>query len=126
MRVEGRVEERTRIARELHDTLLQSVQGLMFSFQAARNLLPDRTDDAVRTLDQAICEGDEAIAEGRNAIQDLRADPVLASDLEYLLTAAGKELAISSNAGRESPVFQVIVEGAWRSFSTDLQDEIYR
>ena len=40
MRLEARVEERTRIARELHDTLLQSFQGLMFSFQAARNLLP--------------------------------------------------------------------------------------
>jgi len=40
VRMEERVEERTRIARELHDTLLQSFQGLMFSFQAARNLLP--------------------------------------------------------------------------------------
>ena len=31
MRLEERLEERTRIARELHDTLLQSFQGLMFS-----------------------------------------------------------------------------------------------
>ena len=75
MRLEERVEERTRIARELHDTLLQSFQGLMFSFQAARNLLPGRTEEAIRTLDGAIREGDEAIAEGRDAIQDLRAEP---------------------------------------------------
>ena len=72
MRLEGRVEERTRIARELHDTLLQSFQGLMFSFQAARNLLPGRTEEAIRTLDGAIREGDEAVAEGRDAIQNLR------------------------------------------------------
>ena len=39
MATEARLNERTRIARELHDTLLQSVQGLMFLFQAARNLL---------------------------------------------------------------------------------------
>src|SRR4030095_11896465 len=58
MRLEGRVEERTRIARELHDTLLQSVQGLMISFQAARNLLPGRTDQAIRTLEDAIRQGD--------------------------------------------------------------------
>jgi signal transduction histidine kinase len=72
--LEGRVDERLRVARELHDTLLQSFQGLMFSFQAARNLLPGRTEEAVRTLDGAIREGDEAIAEGRDAIQGLRAN----------------------------------------------------
>src|SRR5262249_10653428 len=42
MRLETRVNERTRIARELHDTLLQSFHGLMFRFQAARNMLPRR------------------------------------------------------------------------------------
>src|SRR5271165_4089463 len=111
---DARLNERTRIARELHDTLLQSVQGLMFSFQAARNLLPERTEEAIRTLDKAIREGDEAIAEGRDAIQGLRADPSLVSDLEYLLTAAGKELARSSTADREPPAFRVTVEGAPR------------
>ena len=35
-----RLDERTRIARELHDTLLQSFHGLMFRFQAVRNMLP--------------------------------------------------------------------------------------
>ena len=84
MATEARLNERTRIARELHDTLLQSVQGVMFSFQAARNLLPERTDEAIRTLEGAIREGDEAIAEGRDAIQGLRADPALESDLEDL------------------------------------------
>jgi signal transduction histidine kinase len=126
MRLEGRVEERTRIARELHDTLLQSVQGLMFSFQAARNLLPGRTEEAIRTLDGAIREGDEAIAEGRDAIQGLRADPALASNLEHLLADAGKELARSSSAEGEPPAFQVTVEGARQSLSPVLQDEVYR
>jgi signal transduction histidine kinase len=42
MTLEARVNERTRIARELHDTLLQSLHGLMFRFQAARNMLPGR------------------------------------------------------------------------------------
>jgi signal transduction histidine kinase/ligand-binding sensor domain-containing protein len=126
MTTEARLNERTRIARDLHDTLLQSVQGLMFSFQAARNLLPDRTDEAIRTLDHAIGEGDAAIAEGRDAIQGLRADPALTSDLENLLTAAGKELARSSTATGEPPAFRVIVEGGLRSLSPTLQDEVYR
>ena len=126
MATEARLNERTRIARELHDTLLQSVQGLMFSFQAARNLLPERTEEAIRTLDHAIRKGDDAIAEGRDAIQGLRADPALASNLEDLLTAAGKELASSPRAEGEPPAFQVTLEGARQPLSPLLQDEVYR
>ena len=125
-RIDERVGERTRIARELHDTLLQSFQGLMFSFQAARNLLPGRTEEAIRTLEGAIHKGDEAIAEGRDAIQGLRANPALESNLERQLTAAGKELARSSSAEGETPAFQVTVEGARQPLSPLLQDEVYR
>jgi signal transduction histidine kinase len=126
MATEARLNERTRIARELHDTLLQSVQGVMFSFQAARNLLPERTDEAIRTLEGAIREGDDAIAEGRDAIQGLRTDPTLESNLEDLIRAAGKELARSSRAGSEPPAFQVTLEGARQPLSPLLQDEVYR
>ena len=126
MATEARLNERTRIARELHDTLLQSVQGVMFSFQAARNLLPDRTDDAIRTLDDAIREGDEAIAEGRDAIHGLRADPALESDPADLLTVVAKELAESGAADGEPPGFRVIVEGERRRLAPALQDEVYR
>src|SRR4029077_6807703 len=41
VRLDERVSERTRIARELHDTLLQSFQGLMLRFQSVRDLLPE-------------------------------------------------------------------------------------
>jgi signal transduction histidine kinase len=126
LRLEGRVEERTRIARELHDTLLQSFQGLMFTFQAARNLLPGRTEEAIHTFDRAISQGDEAIAEGRDAIQGLRASPRVESNLEHLLTAAGREFARSSGAEGERPAFRVTVEGARQPLSPLLQDEVYR
>ena len=125
MRLEGRVEERTRIARELHDTLLQSVQGLMFSFQAARNLLPGRTEEAIRTLDGAILKGDEAVAEGRDAIQNLRLGSAQ-SRLEDLLTATGQELRDAQDGNSHSAVFQVIMEGQPRTLSPLLQDEICR
>jgi len=126
MASEARLNERMRIARELHDTLLQSVQGLMFSFQAARNLLPGRTEDAMRTLDAAIRKGDQAIAEGRDAIQGLRADSALGSNLEHLLTAAGSELAGSSGGQGDAPDFRVIVEGAPQQLALPLQDEVYQ
>jgi signal transduction histidine kinase len=125
MRLEERVEERTRIARELHDTLLQSFQGLMFSFQAARNLLPGRTEEAIRTLDASIRKGDEAVAEGRDAIQDLRQESAQRR-LEDLLTATGEELRDALAGNGQSAAFQVTMEGQPRTLSPLLQDEIYR
>jgi signal transduction histidine kinase/streptogramin lyase len=122
----ARLNERMRIARELHDTLLQSFQGLMFSFQAARNLLPRRTEEAIQRLDKAIRQGDKAIAEGRDAIQGLRANPELESDLAHLLTVAGDELATSPNGEGGPPAFRVTVEGARQPLSPLLQDEVYR
>ena len=126
VRLGERLDERGRIARELHDTLLQSFQGLMFSFQAARNLLPGRTEEAIRTLDEAVRAGHDVIAEGPDAILGLRANPGGERDLEYLVTAAGKELARSSPADGEPPAFQVSVEGARLLRSPLLQDEVYR
>ncbi len=54
LQMEERLSERGRIARELHDTLLQSFQGLILSFQRARNLLPGRPDKAMESLDTAL------------------------------------------------------------------------
>src|SRR5947209_5943613 len=86
VRIEERVRERTRIARDLHDTLLQSFQGLLLEFQAARNLFGRRPDDAMHSLDDAISSAGAAIAEGRDAIQDLRSGSEVRSDLAHLLT----------------------------------------
>jgi signal transduction histidine kinase len=46
--MEARVHERIRIARELHDTLLQSFQALLLRLQAVRNVLPGRPEKAAR------------------------------------------------------------------------------
>ena len=47
--LDERIGERTRIARELHDTLLQSFQGLLFRLHAVRDLLPGRPREAIST-----------------------------------------------------------------------------
>jgi signal transduction histidine kinase/ligand-binding sensor domain-containing protein len=124
--LEARVNERTRIARELHDTLLQSLHGLMFQFQAVRNLLPRRPDEAIQSLDEAIHETEKALAESRDAIQGLRSEPIARVNLVELLTAASKELANSGTADHEPPAFDLIEEGERRTLSPTANNEVCR
>jgi len=126
MRLEERVNERTRIARELHDTLLQNLHGLLFRFQAARNMLPRRTEEAMGALDGAILRTEQAIAESRDTIKDLRSERVTPTDLAELLTQTGKELETAADANGNPPIFRVIVEGERQTLSPALQDEVYR
>ena len=71
LRMAERVEERERIARELHDTLLQSVQSLTLRFQLAVQDLPEQIA-ARPALENAIDQADAVIAEGRDRVRDLR------------------------------------------------------
>lgn len=123
---EARVNERTRIARELHDTLLQSLHGVMFQFQAARNMLPRSPDEAAKAMDGAILETEQAIADSRDAIHDLRNESANSSDLGDLLNTAGEELAEARRTDHHAPVFRLVVEGERRALSAELQDEVFR
>jgi signal transduction histidine kinase/ligand-binding sensor domain-containing protein len=125
MRLEERVAERTRIARDLHDTLLQSFQGLVFRFQAALNQLPNRPEKASEVLESALISADQAIAEGRSAIQKLRSGSAEESNLEQMLLAAGREL-VSSQNGDNAPPLRLIVEGQRRGERAIIREEIYR
>jgi signal transduction histidine kinase/ligand-binding sensor domain-containing protein len=125
-RFDERLSERTRIARDLHDTLLQSFQASLIQMQRARNHFSRSTEEAIRTLDNAIGSAEHAIVEGRDAIQDLRLTGVPQSSLEHLLTVAGQELAKAHDANGTPPVFRVTVEGPHRILSPILMDEVYR
>jgi len=118
--------ERARIARDLHDTLLQSFQASLIQMQTARNLFPRRPEEAIQTLDNAIGSTEHAIDEGRSAIQDLRTTAAFQSDLEHLLTVAGQDLGQAPDSNGAQPVFGVRVNGRRRTLSSILQDEVYR
>jgi ligand-binding sensor domain-containing protein/signal transduction histidine kinase len=127
MRLEDRVGERTRIARDLHDTLLQSFHGVLLYFQTGINQLPEhpveaRTSEARKTLEKAMHQAKHAIVEGREAIQGLRSSVVETNDLALAMRTLGEELAANAN----STAFQVHVEGASRDLHPILRDEVYR
>jgi signal transduction histidine kinase/ligand-binding sensor domain-containing protein len=122
---EARMNERSRIARELHDTLLQTFQGLILNFQRARNLLPGRPDEALKSLDTALEKAESAIMEGRDAIHDIRDSAPHEFDLAEVLSALGKELA-SEKGNSALPVFHVVVEGTAKTMNPVVSEEIYR
>src|SRR5258708_6658768 len=108
LQFEERLAERTRIARELHDTLLQSFQGLMLHFQTANDLLPP--GKAKEALEKALDRADQAILEGRDAIQNLRSSPTAANELAQAMTALGEELAGPRDGEKSSTTFRVSIE----------------
>jgi signal transduction histidine kinase/ligand-binding sensor domain-containing protein len=123
-----RMDERTRIARELHDTLLQGFHGLIFRFQAARNMLPRRPEEAIDVLDGALKRAEQTLAEGRDAIHDLRSSTVVTNELAQAVTALGQEMSherTSQDSAHGSAKFQVVVEGPPRDLHPILRDEVY-
>ncbi len=125
MRLEERVGERTRIARELHDTLLQSFHGLLLRFQAATNLLPELPEEAKRSFESAIDQAAKAITEGRDAVQGLRSSTVVRNDLALAISTLGEELA-SGETNPNAAELEVEVEGTPQTLHPILRDEIYR
>jgi signal transduction histidine kinase/ligand-binding sensor domain-containing protein len=124
--LETRVDERTRIARELHDTLLQSFQGLTLQFQRGRNLLPGRTSEAIQTLDAALDGAEQAIVEGRDAIHDLRSATAAPKALVEEIRALGEELVAKGTDQKGSVEFRIVTEGSSRSLRPNLQTEMFR
>jgi signal transduction histidine kinase/ligand-binding sensor domain-containing protein len=119
--LEARVNERTRIARELHDTLLQSFHGLLMRFQAVSDELVE--GEPKQDLDDAIERAARAITEGRDAVQGLRSSVAESNDLAAAIGALGKELAAADS---RPPEFTMQVEGAQRGLHPILRDEVYR
>jgi signal transduction histidine kinase/ligand-binding sensor domain-containing protein len=122
-RLEVRVAERTRIARDLHDTLLQHFNGLLLQFQAALNLLPDRPAESGRVLAGAIDQAAEAIAEGRETVQGLRSSTLETNNLAEALSALAEELA--REAGHAASA-RVDVQGTPQALHPLVRDETFR
>ena len=118
--LDGRVDERLRVARELHDTLLQTFQAALIQMQAGYNLLSRRPEKAAETFQKAITISEGAIAEGREAIQNMRSSTVTKNDLARALRVAGDQLAAHGSA-----TLDVRVQGSAKDVHPILRDEVY-
>jgi signal transduction histidine kinase len=121
--LEASVRERTRIARDLHDTLLQSFQGLVLRFESVLKVLPPDAGDARTRLIGALDRATDAINEARRAVEGLRSAGTPHQDLIQALRAVADEFTRTG----DSPVaFVVEVVGMRRGKHPLVRDEIAR
>jgi PAS domain S-box-containing protein len=122
MSLEARVNERTRIARELHDTLLQGVQGLVLRLQTAHTLLPSA--EGRRILEESIELASDAVTESRDAVQGLRDTAIETRDLAEIMKALGE--AVAAEFANSEVRFTVQVGGRPRGLLPSVRDDVLR
>lgn len=119
-RLEARVHERERIARDLHDTLLQSMQGLIMRINSAVVQMPEH-EASRENLREALGEAQQALIEGRDRVMALRESHVSDLDLTADIIKIGKGLAAEAPGvefhcdvrGRASPLHPIVREEAF-------------
>jgi ligand-binding sensor domain-containing protein/signal transduction histidine kinase len=124
VRFEERLAERTRIAQELHDTLLQGFLSASMQVHVAADRLPEESQ-AKPILTRALQLMGQVIEEGRNAVRGLRSSNSPSLDLEHAFARIQQEL-VPQTEGSEEVGFRVIVEGQRRPLHPLLRDEVYR
>jgi signal transduction histidine kinase/ligand-binding sensor domain-containing protein len=119
-RLSARLEERVRIARELHDTLLQGFQGLVLRFDSVMKAIPE-DHPARHLMGKVLDRADEVLLEGRERVHDLRQDETSANELPDRLAACGEELR-QDYAIR----FSLSVIGPQQPLDATVGNEVYR
>lgn len=119
-RLGAQLEERTRIARELHDTLLQGFQGLVLRFDAAMKTIPE-DHPARHLLEKVLDRADGVLLEGRERVRDLRQDEISANELPDMLAACGEELD-----QEHSIHFSLSVIGTQQPLDPTVGHEVYK
>jgi ligand-binding sensor domain-containing protein/signal transduction histidine kinase len=120
LQYEERLNERTRIAQDLHDTLLQGFLSTSMQLHVADDKLPD--DSPAKPQIKRVLEiMKQVIEEGRNAVRGLRSDGQDSLSLEEALSRVPQKLT-----SHEQTAFKVVVEGRARPLYPITQDEVYR
>jgi signal transduction histidine kinase/ligand-binding sensor domain-containing protein len=119
-RIYGRVAERERIARELHDTLLQGVLSASMQLDLAEDQLAE--DSPLKGLVQSVLATLRHVTEeSRMALRGLRLEDVENNDLAKAFQRVKLEFPHKATV-----VFRVVAQGTPRAVRTEIRNEIYR
>lgn len=119
LRFEERLAERTRVAQELHDTLLQGVLSASMQLHVAVDQLAEASP-ARPALNRVLQLLGHVAEEGRNTLRGLRSSIDNPQDLKNSLSRIPEELGM--RAGID---FRVVVEGASMPLRSAIRDDVY-
>jgi signal transduction histidine kinase len=119
MRFEERVCERERIARELHDTLLQGFHGLMLRFQVATQEIP-RSERSRQVMEDALDRADKLLADSRSRIHGLRHETMADTPLSDAFAFMAGEIQSESDIA-----CRVTLAGNSRILHPAIKDEVF-
>jgi signal transduction histidine kinase len=120
LRFEERLAERTRIAQDLHDTLLQGLMSASMQLHVANDHVAE--DSPAKPLVNRVMQlMGQVIQEGRDAVRGLRSPSYITDDLETAFSQIRQQL---SNG--EVKDYRVIVEGKPVQLHPIIRDEAYR
>jgi len=117
-RFEERLKERTRIAQELHDNLIQDVMGISLQIEVTEELLPGDVP-ARQPLGRALRLCKSALEQGRRTLNDLRSGPLSAGDLVTSFSHLADE-----SAGDSGIRADVVVEGRERPLNATAGNDV--
>ncbi len=114
-------DERTRIARELHDTLEQEITGIAMHIDVATAILRQSPDTARQSLDTARLLLDRSRTESRRSIWELRS-----TALEQGGLAAAFEEQVNESRREGGPQIDLLIDGSPRRLSAKAEIHLFR
>ena len=119
-RMYERLAERERIARDLHDTFFQGIQGLLLRFHTVTSQLA-RDEPARRMLEETLKQSDQVMLEGRELVLDLRETVSQYNDLPTALADFGEGMQEGVSCD-----FKVAVTGTIRPLHPVVFEELFK
>ena len=114
------LDERARMTRELHDTLLQGFTGVVLQLTAASRQLLSSPDEGRRRLDTALEKADQSLKEARQALSCMRLPSLENSTLPDALAAAGRQIVDGT------PIrFHMEMRGKLRELPYEVQANLF-
>jgi signal transduction histidine kinase/ligand-binding sensor domain-containing protein len=113
--------ERTRVAREVHDTLLQSLLGVLFRLDEVANVIDVSSESAKAQLVRLRHQVEFYVREARYSIRDLRSPILQSRGLATAMRAIGDSLTDESPAA-----FRLYVEGTPRADLQRIDEHLLR
>jgi signal transduction histidine kinase/ligand-binding sensor domain-containing protein len=121
VRYQAALAERTRIAHELHDTLLQGFTGITLQLRAIQRRFTERPQEGAEALKTVLESADTALRDARRMIWDMQAVELEGQDF-----AAALEVAARSATADTSAALGFTVRGDRRRLPVDVETTAFR